>query len=219
MDLPDAAHPRDRRPSPSPRNEGWDFVRRLIQTARPLGAIGVTDRLIAEFADASTLLFASPARLDSALPDDRIIVDLLIAAQQLFLHSLERRIRSRPILANDRSVLDYLVANMAHQPAEQVRVLYLNTKNELLGDEIVSWGSVNRVDISPREIIRRALDMAATGLLIAHNHPSGDPMPSASDVAITRDLLQAARLFEINLLDHIIVAQQGCYSFRAEGRL
>ncbi len=165
------------------------------------------------------MLFASPARLDSALPDDRIIVDLLIAAQQLFLHSLERRIRSRPILANDRSVLDYLVANMAHQPAEQVRVLYLNTKNELLGDEIVSWGSVNRVDISPREIIRRALDMAATGLLIAHNHPSGDPMPSASDVAITRDLLQAARLFEINLLDHIIVAQQGCYSFRAEGRL
>jgi len=184
-----------------------------------VGAIGITDRLIAEFADASTLLFASPGRLDRALPDNRSIVDLLIAAQQLFLHSLERRIRCRPILANDRSVLDYLVANMAHQPAEHVRVLYLNTKNELLGDEIVGWGSVNRVDISPREIIRRALDMAATSLLIAHNHPSGDPMPSASDVAITRDLFQAARLFEINLLDHIIVAQQGCYSFRAEGRL
>lgn len=165
------------------------------------------------------MLFASPGRLERALPDDGAIVDLLIATRQLFLHSLERQISWRPILANDRSVIDYLVASMAHQPAEQVRVLYLNTKNELLRDEVVAWGSVNRVDISPREIIRRALDMAATGLLLAHNHPSGDPMPSASDLAITRDLFQAARLFEIALLDHIIVAHQGCYSFRAEGRL
>ncbi|KQX20041.1 JAB domain-containing protein [Sphingomonas sp. Root1294] len=184
-----------------------------------MGAAAAVDRLMVEFIDASTLLFASPARLDRALPDDRAIIDLLIATRELFLHSLERRISWRPVLADDRSVLDYLIASMAHQPAEQVRVLYLNTKNELLRDEIVAWGSVNRVDISPREVIRRALDLSATGLLLAHNHPSGDPTPSASDLTVTRDLFNAARLFEIALLDHIIVARQGCYSFRAEGRL
>jgi len=108
---------------------------------------------------------------------------------------------------------------MAHRPAEHVRLLYLNTKNELLRDEIVAWGAVNRVDISTREIVRRALELSATGMIIAHNHPSGDPAPSGADIAITRDLYQAARLFEIALLDHIIVARQGCFSFRAEGRL
>jgi DNA repair protein RadC len=220
MELSDADRPRrGGLPAPSARQDGWRLVHRLIRTVRPVGANAVTDRLIAEFADASTLLFASPGRLERALPDDPTIVGLLIATRELFLHSLQERISWRPILADDRSVLDYLVAGMAHQPAEQVRVLYLNTKNELLHDEIVASGSVNRVDISPREIIRRALDMSATGLLLAHNHPSGDPTPSASDVAVTRELYQAARLFEINLLDHIVVARQGYYSFRAEGRL
>jgi len=186
---------------------------------RPAGAGAAVERLIAEFLDASSLLFASPARLERALPDERAVIELLLAARGLFLHSLGERISSRPILADDRGVRDYLVAAMAHGAVEQVRVLYLNTKNELLRDEILSFGTVNRVAISPREIVRRALDLSATGMIIAHNHPSGDPSPSASDIAITRDLFQAARLFEIALLDHIVIARQGCYSFRAEGRL
>ncbi|MBO9377245.1 DNA repair protein RadC [Sphingomonas histidinilytica] len=219
VDLSHADRAGLRGPLPSSQQEGWRLVLRLIQAMKPIGASAIVDRLIVEFTDASTLLFAGPARLERALPQDRAIVDILMASRELFLHSLEQRISWRPILADDRAVLDYLVARMAHQPAEQARVLYLNTKNELLRDEIVARGSVNRVDISPREIIRRALDISATGLLLAHNHPSGDPTPSASDVALTRDLFQAARLFEIALLDHIIVARQGYYSFRAEGRL
>nr|WP_157034241.1 JAB domain-containing protein [Sphingomonas sp. Y57] len=219
MELSHAGGAGLRGPLPSSQQEGWRLVHRLIQAIKPAGASAIVDRLISEFADASTLLFAGPARLERALPDDPTIIAILIASRELFLQSLEHRISWRPILADDRAVLDYLVARMAHQPAEQARVLYLNTKNELLRDEVVARGSVNRVDISPREIIRRALDMSATGLMLAHNHPSGDPTPSASDVALTRDLFQAARLFEIALLDHIVVARQGYYSFRAEGRL
>lgn len=154
-----------------------------------------------------------------ALPGDDNIVELLVAARSLLLHSLGRDMAKRPIFADDRTVERYLFAHMAYAMTEQARILLLDSKNGLLRDDLVAQGTVDRVNISPRELVRRALDVGASGMILAHNHPSGDPTPSNSDFAITRDISEAARLFDIRLLDHLVVGRLGCYSFRAQGHL
>ncbi|RYG28193.1 MAG: hypothetical protein EON93_19045, partial [Burkholderiales bacterium] len=119
----------------------------------------------------------------------------------------------------NQAALDYLYATLSHEPAEQVRMLYLDAKNRILAQEIASLGSVTKADIFPREIMRRALELGATGLIMAHNHPSGDPAPSRSDLQATRAVADAARLFDIQLHDHIIIARTGCLSMRGAGYL
>jgi DNA repair protein RadC len=126
---------------------------------------------------------------------------------------------ARPVFGDDRTVERYLFAHMAYSLTEQARVLLLDAKNGLLRDDLIAFGTVDRVSISSREIVRRALDVGAAGMILAHNHPSGDPTPSQSDLAITREIFDATRLFDIRLLDHVIVARLGCYSFRARGHL
>jgi DNA repair protein RadC len=191
----------------------------MIRTVEEERAAELTDRLIAEFGDSAALLSSTPARLRRILPDAEHVVELLVAARTLLLHSLGQEMTQRPILGDDRTVERYLFGHMAYALAEQARILLLDAKNGLLRDEIVAWGTVDRVTISPRELVRRALDIGAAGMILAHNHPSGDPTPSSSDIAMTRDIYQAAQLFDIRLLDHMIVARLGCYSFRAHGHL
>jgi DNA repair protein RadC len=114
-------------------------------------------------------------------------------------------------------LIDYLSADMAHLPAERLRVLFLNAKNHLLRDEMVSEGSVNETPIYPREIMRRALEVGATALILAHNHPSGDAQPSEGDIKATRRVADAARALDIRIHDHVILARSGWSSFRALG--
>jgi DNA repair protein RadC len=114
-------------------------------------------------------------------------------------------------------VIDYLFAAMAHEPVEQLRILYLNTRNRLLLDETVAEGSVNVAPVYPREIVRRSLEVGATALILAHNHPSGDPRPSREDIRVTRLVAAASGALDISLHDHVIVARSGWISLRAEG--
>lgn len=120
-----------------------------------------------------------------------------------------------PVLSNSRELLDYLSAEMAHLPSEQLRVLFLNAQNRLLADETVSLGTARETPIYPREVIRRALELGATALILAHNHPSGDPQPSAGDVAATRRLREVGDILDIELHDHLVIARSGCASMRA----
>ena len=135
------------------------------------------------------------------------------------LHALRREALRAPVLADSKAVMDYLFAAMAHEPVEQLRVLYLNTRNRLLLDETVIEGSVNIAPIYPREIVRRSLEVGATALILAHNHPSGDPRPSREDVRVTRLVAAASEALDIRLHDHVIVARSGSISFRAAGYL
>ena len=189
----------------------------MIHTVERPGASRLADRLIAEFGTSSSALCASPERLRRALPDATHIVELLLAARQLLLHSLGQEIRQRTILGDDRAVQQYLFAHMAHMPVEQARILHLDAKNGLIRDDVVAYGTVDRVSLAPRELVRQALDIGATGMILAHNHPSGDSTPSNCDMAVTRAIFAAAKLFDIRLLDHIIVSRSGFYSFRAKG--
>lgn len=143
----------------------------------------------------------------------------LATLRSAILHALKGEALKGPILGNSKAVMDYLFAAMAHEPVEQLRILYLNTKNRLLLDETVVEGSINVAPIYPREIVRRALETGATALILAHNHPSGDPRPSSEDIRVTRLVAAAAGALDIRLHDHVIVARAGWISLRTAGYL
>lgn len=135
------------------------------------------------------------------------------------LHALRTEAAAGPTLSDSSALLDYLSLDMAHLLTERLRVLFLNSGNRLLCDEIVADGSVNEAPVYPREIMRRALEVGATALIIVHNHPSGDPRPSRGDIEGTRRIADAARALGICLHDHLIIARSGWASLRALGLL
>ena len=123
----------------------------------------------------------------------------------------------RPIISSPQMVTDYCRAAMAHKNREMLRVLFLNMKNRLIADEVQQIGTINYTAAYPREIVRRAIELDATAVILAHNHPSGDPTPSGADIEMTDAIAEALRALDIVLLDHIIVARQGHVSLLEQG--
>jgi DNA repair protein RadC len=138
-------------------------------------------------------------------------------AQAAALRLLQSEVKDRPVLGSWQALLDYLHADMAHNPVERVRVLFLNSKNMLIRDELMWEGSVDEAAVHVREIVRRALDYQATAIIIVHNHPSGDPSPSQQDIKLTRDIVDAGRHLKIAVHDHVIIGTRGHSSLRAMG--
>jgi DNA repair protein RadC len=219
MVLADAVDHRPSRLSAQPRSEGHRRLTRLIAPLCGERAEAIADELIADFGSLPVLLRSNRSALSQRLRDNPALVDLLVAIRPLVHQLLLTEMLTGPVLPDSRAALDYLFVSLAHETAEQVHVLFLDAKNRVLAQERVARGSVTKVDLFPREIVRRALDLGATGLILAHNHPSGDPTPSRSDFSATRALADAARLFDIILHDHIIVGRAGWRSLRGEGYL
>ncbi len=126
---------------------------------------------------------------------------------------------NRPLLSNWDGLMEYLNAVLARERVEQFRVLFLDTRNRLLADEAQARGTVNHTPVYPREVVKRALELQATALILVHNHPSGDPTPSRDDIEMTREVGQAARALNIVLHDHVIVGNGRWLSFRQQGLL
>jgi DNA repair protein RadC len=125
----------------------------------------------------------------------------------------------KPVLGSWQALLDYLAIDMANLTVERVRVLYLNTRNQLILDDHVGDGSLDEAAIHPREVIRRGLDIGAAALILVHNHPSGNPEPSRADIQITHRIAEAGRLLGIAVHDHVIVGRDGHASLKAKGLL
>jgi len=126
-------------------------------------------------------------------------------------------VQNKPVLGSWQALLDYLAIDMAHLTVERVRVLYLDARNRLIDDHHVGDGSIDEAAIHPREIIRRALDVGSSALILVHNHPSGSPEPSRADIQITRQIAEAGRLLGITVHDHVIVGREGHVSLKAKG--
>jgi len=126
-------------------------------------------------------------------------------------------VREKPVLGSWQALIDYLTIDMAHLTVERVRVLYLNGRNMLIHDDHVGDGSIDEAAIHPREVIRRALELGATALIVVHNHPSGSPQPSRADIQITNRIAEAGRLLGVTVHDHIIIGREGHVSLKAKG--
>jgi DNA repair protein RadC len=128
-----------------------------------------------------------------------------------------QKVREAPVIGSWQVLIDYLTIDMAHLTRERVRVLYLNAQNMLILDDHVGDGSIDEAAIHPREVIRRALDIGATALILVHNHPSGVAEPSRADIEITNRIAEAGRLLGIVVHDHVVIGREGAVSLRAKG--
>ena len=133
-------------------------------------------------------------------------------------YSLEE-VKEKPVIRTPEEVVAYCNASLAGQSEECVELIYLSVRNTVIGTEIISSGTLDRVSISPRKIVERALAAKAAALILVHNHPSGDPTPSSDDILMTKEVVRAAALLGIAVHDHIIVGKGQHYSLKANGKI
>lgn len=122
-----------------------------------------------------------------------------------------------PVLSSWSALVDYLRVALAHLPREEFRVLYLDKRNVLMREEHRAPGTTDHAPVYVKEVLRTSLEMSASAMILVHNHPSGDPTPSRADIEMTRRILEAARIFDIDVHDHVVVGREGTKSFRALG--
>lgn len=176
-------------------------------------------RLLAAFHDFNGVITAPAARLEAVEGVGEAVICELKVIEAAAARLARARVMNRPVLSGWDALLDYCHTTMAHRSTEQFRVLYLDRKNVLIADEEQARGTVDHVPVYPREVVKRALELDASALIVVHNHPSGDPTPSDADIVMTQRIRDAAEALSLVLHDHIIVGRSRETSFRAMGYL
>jgi DNA repair protein RadC len=194
----------------------YELLELVLYGAHPrIDTKPIAKALLARFGSFSEVLGAPVAQLtEVAGVGEGVALHLKIvkAAAQRFARD---GVRAKPLLDSGRAVVDYCTAAMAYEAIEQFRVLFLNKKNQLIADEVQQTGTVDHTPVYPREIVKRALELSATALILVHNHPSGDPTPSGADIQMTKQIVEVAKPLGIVVHDHLIVGKAGHASFRA----
>jgi DNA repair protein RadC len=175
--------------------------------------------LIRRFGSYAAVVAAPPAQLKEldGIGDSAVIALKLARASAQAL--LKEEVHEKPILSSWRAVLGYCRALLAHEQNEQFHILFLDRKNRLIADETQQKGTVDHTPVYPREVIKRALELGATALIMVHNHPSGDPSPSRADIDITHEVKDAGQKLGIEIHDHVIIGKRGHTSFKSLGLL
>ena len=193
----------------------YELLELLLTFAIPRSDVKpLAKELIAKFGSFAEVIAAEPERLMEVKGVKQNTAIALIAVRAAAARLLKGDLAERPLLGSFDAVLDYCRAAMAFQSTEQFRVLFLDKKNRLLADEVQQQGTVDHTPVYPREVVKRAIELGATALILVHNHPSGDPTPSKADIAMTREIVNAAKTVEIVIHDHIVVARTGHASLR-----
>lgn len=173
--------------------------------------------LLDRFGDFNRVISAPVDRLAEVKGiGDAVICELKVV--EASAHRLARaRVLQRPVVSSWDALLEYCKTAMSHLETEQFRVLYLDRKNVLIADEPQGKGTVDHVPVYPREVVKRALELNASAVILVHNHPSGDPTPSEADIVVTRQIEAAAKALDLTLHDHLIIGKSDTLSFRAQG--
>lgn len=184
----------------------------LRQDVKPL-ARALLDR----FGDFNGVISARPERLREVSGAGVAVVQELKIVEAAAQRLSRARVVGRSVISSWDALIDYCNTTMAHRDTEHFRTLFLNRRNALIADEEQARGTVNHVPVYPREVAKRALELNASALILVHNHPSGDPTPSESDIAMTERIRQAVEALDITLHDHLIIGRSENFSFRDEG--
>jgi DNA repair protein RadC len=175
-------------------------------------------RLIERFGTLGDIFAAEPEQLKEFEIDQRTLV-LFKAMREGGRRLAERKVKDMPVLTNWQQLIDYCHAALAHEKTEQFRILFLDRKNVLIGDEVQQRGTIDHTPVYPREVVKRALALNAAALILVHNHPSGDPKPSREDIEMTKAIQKAASALDISIHDHLVIGRKGHASFRSLGLL
>tara|TARA_R110000850_G_scaffold38800_25_gene100985 strand:- start:1808 stop:2626 length:819 start_codon:yes stop_codon:yes gene_type:complete len=186
----------------------------LIELVSPEEGHRLAGTLLAEFGTIGRILGESEASLSRVLSGGNTVIRLLQATERLMLARLEKDLPRKLVSATDERLVQYLRVRMGSRTTEIMRVLFLDGANRLIGEEEFGAGSPQRILLQPRSILKRALELDASGIILAHNHPGGNPMPSNKDIKFTRSIKILCVELEIRLQDHIIISGNGWTSFR-----
>lgn len=174
----------------------------------------IAKALIARFGTLAGVVGAQPALLQEVKGvGEAVALDLKLIAS-VAQRMLKSEIRGRQVLSSWSSVIDYCHAAMAYESTEQFRILFLDKRNALIADEVQGRGTVDHTPVYPREVVKRALELSATAIILVHNHPSGDPTPSRADIDMTKMIVDTAKPLGITVHDHIIIGRDGHASLK-----
>jgi DNA repair protein RadC len=173
--------------------------------------------LLARFGSFAEVISAPPARLAEVDGLGEAAITELKVVQAAAHRLAKGRVQKRPVLSSWSSVPDYVRAAQAFAEKEQFRILFLDKRNQLIADEIQQQGTVDHTPVYPREVVKRALELSATAIILVHNHPSGDPTPSRADIDMTKQVAAVAKTLGIQLYDHVIVGKDGHASLKGLG--
>ncbi len=195
----------------------YEILELLLFSAIPRRDVKpLAKQLLQEFGGLGALLSAEPERLRRAGCSEGVLA-MLKLVRVAGLRLLKGEVMQRHAISSWQALLDYCQAAMQHNPTEQFRLLFLDRKNMVIADEEQQRGTVDHTPVYPREVVRRALELQASAVIMVHNHPSGDPTPSKADIEMTKQVRDAARAVGITLHDHVIVGRLGHTSFRGRG--
>lgn len=184
------------------------------QDVKPLARL-----LLDTFGDFNRVVAAPAPRLRMVKGVGDAVVQELKIVEAAAQRMMRARVMNRPVLSSWQALLDYCHTAMAHRETEQFRILFLDRKNVLIADEEQAKGTVDHVPVYPREVVKRALEVNASALIMVHNHPSGDPTPSQADIEMTLQVQEAAQVLGLTLHDHLIIGKSREVSFRSAGYL
>lgn len=175
--------------------------------------------LIRRFGSFGAVIAAPKDRLTEVPGVGESVITALKISQAAAIALQREDVMDQPVISSWKALIGYCRSSMAHEQNEQFRVLFLDKKNTLMVDEVQSNGTVDQTPIYPREVIKRALQIGSTAIILVHNHPSGDPTPSREDIEMTRELKGTAEKLGIVIHDHLIIARRGHVSFKSLGLL
>ncbi len=196
----------------------YELLELILFSARPRGDVKpLAKRLLKQFGSFDKVIYASDHELAQVDEVGEAVIAALktirIGAQRL----VKSEIGSQPVIQSWSALLDYCKLVMGKNRIEEFRVLFLNHRHALIADEIMQKGTINHTPVYPREIVKRALELGASAVILLHNHPSGDPTPSKPDIDITQKIVEAAATVGVTVHDHVIITDGGHYSFKSFG--
>ncbi len=198
----------------------YELLEFLLFAAQPRGDTKpLAKALLARFGSFAAVLNASPEQLTGVPGMGEASAAALKAIPEAARRLAREEAMDAPVIQSWQKLLDYCRVALAHERIEALHLLFLDRKLRLIADEIQQRGTVDHTPAYPREVVKRALELGASALILVHNHPSGDTTPSQADIAMTKDIAEAAGKLGIALHDHVIVGREGHSSFRALGLL
>ncbi len=196
----------------------YELLELLLFSAIPrIDTKPIARALLRRFGTVGGILAAPPEALSQVPGIGESAIVALKASREIGRRASWEAVENRPVLGAWDAVLDYCRLKLAHEQTERFHLLFLDSKNALIADEEQHRGTVNHTPVYPREVVKRALELGATAIIMVHNHPSGNPKPSADDIAITRDVIEAAAPLGITVHDHIVIGKHGHASLRGLG--
>lgn len=197
----------------------YELLELVLFTIPRIDTKPIAKELIRQFGTFAEVISANPEKLREVDGVKDVAVATLKAVQVAAQRLLQAKVKAAPVISSWAAMLDYCTATMAYNTVEQFRVLYLDKKNKLIADISQQTGTVDHTPVYPREVIKKALELNASSLIMVHNHPSGDPKPSQADIEMTRKVKDAAAAVGLTLHDHVIVSRGGHVSFKSQGLL